>query len=86
MKDAVVLVFANKQDQRDGTLSYFTPFEILFDCCILMAIFILLIAMKPEQLQERLGLHTLKDRTWYIQPCSATKGNLAEPLFPHKLA
>lgn len=31
--------------------------------------------MKPDQLQERLGLHTLKDRTWYIQPCSATKGN-----------
>lgn len=32
--------------------------------------------MKPDQLQDRLGLNTLKDRTWYIQPCSATKGNL----------
>jgi len=30
--------------------------------------------MKPDQLQDRLGLHTLKERTWYIQPCSATKG------------
>lgn len=49
MKDAVVLVFANKQDQKE--------------------------AMKPEQLQDRLGLNTLKDRIWYIQPCSATKGD-----------
>ena len=31
-------------------------------------------SLKPDQLQERLGLHTLKDRQWYIQPCSATKG------------
>ncbi len=49
MKNAVILIFANKQDQRD--------------------------AIRPEQLQEKLGLNTLKDRTWYIQPCSATKGD-----------
>jgi len=32
-------------------------------------------AMRPDQLQERLALHLLKDRVWYIQPCSATKGD-----------
>jgi ADP-ribosylation factor 6 len=32
-------------------------------------------ALKPDQLQERLGLSTLKDRVWYIQPCSAIKGD-----------
>jgi ADP-ribosylation factor protein 6 len=48
MKDAVILVFANKQDQKD--------------------------ALRPDQLQDRLGLTALKDRTWLIQPCSATKG------------
>jgi len=49
MKDAVILVFANKQDQKH--------------------------ALKPDVLQERLGLQSLKDRDWYIQPCSAIKGD-----------
>ena len=49
MRDAVILIFANKQDQKD--------------------------ALKPDALRELLGLGTLKDRTWYIQPCSAIKGD-----------
>ena len=49
MKDAVILVFANKQDQKE--------------------------ALRPDQLQDRLGLISLKDRTWLIQPCSATRGD-----------
>ncbi|RNA17417.1 ADP-ribosylation factor 6 [Brachionus plicatilis] len=49
MKDAVILVFANKQDQKG--------------------------ALKPDLLQDRLGLSSLRDRTWYIQPCSAIKGD-----------
>lgn len=32
--------------------------------------------MKPDLLQDKLGLSSLRDRTWYIQPCSAIKGNL----------
>jgi hypothetical protein len=68
MKDAVILVFANKQDQKNGifVLIYFINFMISF---------FFFKALKPDQLQERLGLFTLKDRVWYIQPCSAIKGD-----------
>ncbi|CAK9300289.1 unnamed protein product [Gordionus sp. m RMFG-2023] len=49
MKEAIVLVYANKQDLPD--------------------------AMKPSEIQEKLGLNRIRDKTWYIQPACATAGD-----------
>jgi ADP-ribosylation factor protein 6 len=49
MKEAIILVFANKQDLPD--------------------------AMKPNELQDKLGLTRLRDRNWYVQPSCATNGD-----------
>jgi len=49
MRDAVILVFANKQDLPE--------------------------AMKPHEVQERLGLSLLRDRNWFVQPSCATNGD-----------
>ncbi|XP_003737777.1 ADP-ribosylation factor 6 [Galendromus occidentalis] len=49
MKDALILVFANKQDHKD--------------------------AMRPQEIQEKLGLTRLRDRHWYVQPACATSGD-----------
>lgn len=49
MKDAVILIFANKQDLPD--------------------------AMKPHEVQEKLGLSLLRDRNWFVQPSCATTGD-----------
>uniref|UniRef100_A0A0N4ZCC6 ADP-ribosylation factor 6 n=1 Tax=Parastrongyloides trichosuri TaxID=131310 RepID=A0A0N4ZCC6_PARTI len=35
-------------------------------------------AMKPNEIQDKLGLTRLRDRNWYVQPCCA---NAAEGLF-----
>ncbi|KAL1265133.1 hypothetical protein QQF64_003160 [Cirrhinus molitorella] len=53
MRDAIILIFANKQDLPD--------------------------AMKPHEIQEKLGLTRIRDRNWYVQPSCATTGDgLAE--------
>ncbi|OQV18717.1 ADP-ribosylation factor 6 [Hypsibius exemplaris] len=49
MVDAIVLIFANKQDLPG--------------------------ALKPYDLQERLGLTRLQNRIWYVQPCCAATGD-----------
>merc|ERR1712012_106287 len=49
MRDAVVLVFANKQDLPE--------------------------AMSAGDLTEKLGLHNMRNRQWYVQPTIATKGD-----------
>ncbi|KAI8781393.1 transcriptional activator protein Pur-beta isoform X6 [Biomphalaria glabrata] len=49
MRDAIILVFANKQDLPD--------------------------AMKPHEVQEKLGLTRIRDRNWYVQPSCATTGS-----------
>ena len=49
MKDALLLVFANKQDIKG--------------------------AMKPAEVQEKLSLNQVKDRTWYVAPSCATSGD-----------
>ena len=49
MKDALLLVFANKQDIKG--------------------------ALKPAEVQERLNLNQVKDRTWYVAPSCATSGD-----------
>ena len=49
LRDAVVLVFANKQDLPN--------------------------AMAAPEVTEKLGLHSLRSRQWYIQAACATTGN-----------
>ncbi|CAJ1072463.1 ADP-ribosylation factor 1-like [Xyrichtys novacula] len=48
LRDAVLLVFANKQDLPN--------------------------AMTPSDLTDKMGLHTLRERHWYIQSTCATSG------------
>ena len=54
LRDAVLLVLANKQD-RNG--------------------------MTAAEVQEKLGLKQLKDRTWHIQGCVATEGTGLQEAF-----
>lgn len=49
LRNAVLLIFANKQDLPN--------------------------AMKASEITEKLGLHTLKTRHWYIQSTCATNGD-----------
>lgn len=55
MREAVILIFANKQDLQD--------------------------AMRPAEIQEKLGLSKIADRKWFVQPsCSTTGDGLYEGL------
>mmetsp|Transcript_60316 Transcript_60316/g.68744 ORF Transcript_60316/g.68744 Transcript_60316/m.68744 type:complete len:182 (-) Transcript_60316:406-951(-) len=49
LKEATVLVFANKQDLPD--------------------------AMSAAEVTDKLGLHTIRGRNWYIQSTCATRGD-----------
>ncbi len=49
LRDALLLVFANKQDLPN--------------------------AMSAPEISEKLGLHSLRQRTWYIQSTCATSGD-----------
>jgi ADP-ribosylation factor protein 1 len=49
LRDAVILVFANKQDLPQ--------------------------AMTAAEVTDKLGLHSLRSRNWYIQACRATTGD-----------
>lgn len=49
LRDAVLLIFANKQDLPN--------------------------AMNAAEITDRLGLHTLRNRQWYIQSTCATSGD-----------
>ena len=49
LRDAVILVFANKQDLPN--------------------------AMTAAEVTDKLGLHSLRSRNWYIQACRATTGD-----------
>jgi ADP-ribosylation factor family len=49
LRDAVLLVFANKQDLPN--------------------------AMNAAEITDKLGLHSLRSRTWYIQATCATSGD-----------
>ena len=33
------------------------------------------LAMAPVEIQEKMGLAKLRDRTWYVQPSCATSGD-----------
>lgn len=49
LRDAVLLVFANKQDLPN--------------------------AMNPSEITDKLGLHSLRQRQWFIQAACATSGD-----------
>ncbi|KRZ34599.1 ADP-ribosylation factor 1-like 2 [Trichinella pseudospiralis] len=58
LRDAVLLVFANKQG--------FQQFDLAVD---------LPNAMNAAEVTDKLGLHTLRNRSWYIQATCATSGD-----------
>lgn len=71
MKDCLLLVFANKQDLPGGKLHLMLlrnnkPIDTKLE--------ITSIAMSPAELTERLGLHKMRDRAWYVHPSCATTG------------
>jgi len=37
--------------------------------------FVFSLAMKPHEIQEKLGLTRIRDRNWYVQPSCATTGD-----------
>lgn len=64
MKECLLLVFANKQDLPGGAsairISSFAPF--------LMHTLSFHAAMSPAEVTEKLGLHRMRDRAWYVHP------------------
>lgn len=80
MKEALLLVFANKQDIPGGknthpqiSISTISPADAPYQ------------AMTPNEVQERLKLAQLKDKIWYVVPSCATTGEgLFEGLVCHK--
>jgi ADP-ribosylation factor protein 6 len=38
-------------------------------------LFDLISAMKPHEIQEKLGLTRIRDRNWYVQPACASTGD-----------
>ena len=64
LRDALLLVFANKQVR---IISYdfdaFTDFKDLPN------------AMNAAEITDKLGLHSLRQRAWYIQAACATSGD-----------
>lgn len=67
MGDALLLVFANKQDMPEGKIHLW---RAIFKGLAL----ILRLAMTPQEVQERLKLSQLKDKIWYVVPSCATTG------------
>ena len=60
MKECLLLVFANKQDLPGGAFIMFA-----FRCRFSMLEFV---AMSPAEVTEKLGLHRMRDRSWYVHP------------------
>lgn len=70
MRDVIILVFANKQDLNDG----------MFSCLVLYLLsltIVLFLAMKPTEIQDKLGLtmNNFRQRNWYVQPACALSGD-----------
>jgi ADP-ribosylation factor protein 6 len=60
MKECLLLVFANKQDLPGGephTHWFLSSTYTLFAP-----------AMSPAEVTEKLGLHRMRDRSWYVHP------------------
>ena len=61
MKECLLLVFANKQDLPGGASHPCVPRSHYFSTCIRTA-------MSPAEVTEKLGLHRMRDRSWYVHP------------------
>ena len=62
MKECLLLVFANKQDLPGGmskTVLRRTSSHLHCLCRL---------AMSPAEVTEKLGLHRMRDRSWYVHP------------------
>ena len=66
MKDALLLVFANKQDIQGRT--YLENHQNIAPTNLLPA------DMSPEDVTNALQLNKLKDKLWYVAPSVATEG------------
>ncbi|CCA66382.1 probable ADP-ribosylation factor 6 [Serendipita indica DSM 11827] len=67
MATCLLLVFANKQDLPGG-LSKHHPYAITELTSTPH------LAMSPAEVTEKLGLHRMRDRLWYVHPSCATTG------------
>ena len=72
MRDVIILVFANKQDIKDGKIDNLEKIKPFFDSYFL---FIFFLAMKPAEIQDKLGLTMTKQRNWFVQPACALTGD-----------
>jgi ADP-ribosylation factor 6 len=61
MKDCLLLVFANKQDLPGGRQRFFLSVPIQANANLSPA-------MSPAEVTEKLGLHRMRDRLWYVHP------------------
>jgi ADP-ribosylation factor 6 len=61
MKECLLLVFANKQDLPGGAY-------LSFHCKLSYIKKIVLQAMAPAEVTEKLGLHRMRERSWYVHP------------------
>ena len=59
MRDAIILIFANKQDLPEGELP-----RMRIELWAPHSLSLALAAMKPHEIQEKLGLTRLRDRNW----------------------
>lgn len=83
MRDAIILIFANKQDLADGKWALVIPIHSKKrhsnshrDLIAFIRFFHKsVVAMKPLEVQEKLGLTRIRDRNWYVQPSCATSGD-----------
>lgn len=69
MKDALLLVFANKQD-----ISGRTYLGLLFMGVFSVTNRLARVDLSPEEVTNSLQLNKLKDKLWYVAPSVATDG------------
>ncbi len=76
LREAVLLVFANKQ-----VLTAFNWLCALLSSCMFLHIWHVFVrqdlpnAMNAAEITDKLGLHSLRHRNWYIQATCATSGD-----------
>jgi ADP-ribosylation factor protein 1 len=74
LRDAVVLVFANKQDLPNAMKVPTRIHPRIRYLCLLHDTHTRT-TMQVQEVTERLGLHKLRNRQWFIQGCSAPTGD-----------
>lgn len=75
LRDAVLLIFANKQVCVG--IVWFNLYLILFEMMLIKCFLWqdLPNAMNAAEITDKLGLHSLRNRNWYIQATCATSGD-----------